>query len=189
MAERSEKQKMLAGALYNANGPELTGERRAAQRLLARYNVTECRMMPRVGWRCCANCSARWATTRTSSRAFIAITATTSGSGGIAVSSIATACFSIARRSRSATTCRWRRPVQLYAAYHPLDRAYRVAGLESAKPIRIGHGVWIGGGAIVLPGVTIGDGAVIGAGSVVTHDVSADSLAVGNPARIVRSLV
>ena len=78
--------------------------------------------------------------------------------------------------------------MQLYTAYHPLDRPPRVAGWEAAKPIRIGSGVWIGGGAIVLPGVTIGDGCVVGAGSVVTRDLPPLSLAAGNPARIVRSL-
>jgi len=78
--------------------------------------------------------------------------------------------------------------VQLYTAFHPLDRQTRAAGLEYAKPIRIGDGVWIGGGAIVLAGVTIGDGCVIGAGSVVTRDLPPDTLAVGNPARTVRSL-
>jgi acetyltransferase-like isoleucine patch superfamily enzyme len=78
--------------------------------------------------------------------------------------------------------------VRLYAATHPLDRATRVAGLEYARPIRIGSGVWIGGGAIVLPGVTIGNGCVVGAGSVVTHDLPPLSLAVGNPAQVVRTL-
>ena len=78
--------------------------------------------------------------------------------------------------------------VQLYAATHPLDRRLRNSGLELAHPIRIGDGVWIGGGAIILPGVTIGDGCVIGAGSVVTRDVSPNTLALGNPARIVRNL-
>ena len=78
--------------------------------------------------------------------------------------------------------------VQLYAATHPPDRATRAAGLEYAKPIRIGNGVWIGGGAIVLPGITIGDGCVVGAGSVVTHDLPPGSVAAGNPARIIRSL-
>ena len=78
--------------------------------------------------------------------------------------------------------------VQLYTGTHPFDRQLRVAGWETSGPIRIGDGVWFGGGAIVLPGVTIGDGAVTGAGSVVTRHVPPDTLAVGNPARIVRSL-
>src|SRR5262249_25001263 len=78
--------------------------------------------------------------------------------------------------------------VQLYTAYHPLDRDTRSAGLEYAKQIRIGSGVWIGGGATLLPGVTIGEGTVIGAGSVVTRDVPPNTLALGNPARVVRSL-
>jgi maltose O-acetyltransferase len=73
--------------------------------------------------------------------------------------------------------------VQLYTATHPLDPAVRRLGLESGRPIRIGNNVWIGGGAIVLPGVTIGDDAVIGAGSVVTRDVPAGVVVVGNPAR------
>ena len=56
-------------------------------------------------------------------------------------------------------------------------------GLELGRPVRIGCNVWIGGGAIVLPGITIGDDAVIGAGSVVTKDVVAGATVVGNPAR------
>jgi maltose O-acetyltransferase len=73
--------------------------------------------------------------------------------------------------------------VQLYTATHPLDPDVRRSGLEAARPIRIGDNVWIGGGAIVLPGVTIGDDVVIGAGSVVTRNVPAGAMAVGNPAR------
>lgn len=76
--------------------------------------------------------------------------------------------------------------VQLYTAEHPLDPDARRAGWETARPIHIGDNVWIGGGAIVLPGVTIGDDAIIGAGSVVTRDVAAGSVVVGNPARSVR---
>ena len=73
--------------------------------------------------------------------------------------------------------------VHLYTATHPLDPAERRSGIEGARPIRIGSNVWIGGGAIVLPGVTIGDDAVIGAGSVVTRDVAKGATVVGNPAR------
>lgn len=78
--------------------------------------------------------------------------------------------------------------VQLYTATHPLDPATRAQGLELAKPIVIDDDVWIGGGAIVLPGVRIGRGAVIGAGSVVAKDVPPMVLAVGNPCRVVKRL-
>jgi maltose O-acetyltransferase len=73
--------------------------------------------------------------------------------------------------------------VQIYAADHPRDVETRPAGLEFGRPVRIGSDVWIGGGAILLPGVTIGDGAVIGAGSVVTRDVAPGVMVAGNPAR------
>ena len=73
--------------------------------------------------------------------------------------------------------------VQLLAVSHPLDAAQRALGLEYGEPISIGDDVWIGGGAIILGGLTIGDRAVVGAGSVVTHDVPADAVVAGNPAR------
>ncbi|HET7234185.1 MAG TPA: sugar O-acetyltransferase [Longimicrobium sp.] len=78
--------------------------------------------------------------------------------------------------------------VQLYTATHPVDAAVRRAGPEYALPIAIGHGAWIGGGSIVLPGVTIGENAVIGAGSVVTRSIPAGVIAVGNPCRVVRAV-
>jgi maltose O-acetyltransferase len=76
--------------------------------------------------------------------------------------------------------------VHLYAATHPLDAETRRRGLECALPISIGEDVWIGGGAIVLPGLAIGDRAVVGAGAVVTRDVPADAVVAGNPARPLR---
>lgn len=78
--------------------------------------------------------------------------------------------------------------VQLLTPTHPLEPEPRRDKLEAARPITIGDNVWIGGGALVLPGVTIGDDSVIGAGAVVTKDVPANVVAVGNPARPVRSL-
>lgn len=77
--------------------------------------------------------------------------------------------------------------VQIYAADHPRDPDRRRAGIEWGRPVTIGCNVWIGGGAIILPGVTIGDDAIVGAGSVVTRDVAAGATAVGNPARPQRS--
>lgn len=78
--------------------------------------------------------------------------------------------------------------VQLLTPTHPVEPRPRRDRLEAAKPITIGDNVWLGGGAIVLPGVTIGDNSVIGAGAVVTRDVPANSIAVGNPARVVREI-
>lgn len=78
--------------------------------------------------------------------------------------------------------------VQIYTAYHPTDPTVRLSGRELAAPIRIGNNVWIGGGAIICPGVTIGDNTTIGAGSVVTKDIPANVVAVGNPCRVLRHL-
>lgn len=78
--------------------------------------------------------------------------------------------------------------VQLLTAYHPTEPGPRRAKLEAASPIAIGDNVWLGGGAIVLPGVSVGDDSVIGAGAVVTKDIPAGVVAVGNPARVAREL-
>lgn len=89
--------------------------------------------------------------------------------------------------------------VQLYTATHPVELSERLTpdwnpGTDQyfcrtyALPITIGNGCWLGGGVIVLPGVTIGDGSVIGAGSVVTKDIPENSLAVGNPCRVIREI-
>lgn len=75
--------------------------------------------------------------------------------------------------------------VQILTADHPRDAATRADGLEFGRPISVGKDVWIGGGAILLPGVCVGDGAVIGAGAVVTRDVPAGATVVGNPARVI----
>lgn len=77
--------------------------------------------------------------------------------------------------------------VQLYTATHPLNAELR-RRQEFAKPITIGDDVWVGGGAIVCPGVTIGSRTVIGAGSVVTRDIPPDVVAVGNPCRVMRKI-
>lgn len=78
--------------------------------------------------------------------------------------------------------------VQLLTPTHPLDPEVRRSGLEAAEPITIEDNVWLGGGVIVLPGVTIGRDTVVGAGAVVAKDLPPGVLAVGNPARVIRAL-
>lgn len=78
--------------------------------------------------------------------------------------------------------------VQLLTPTHPVEPQPRRDKLEGAQPITICDNVWLGGGVIVCPGVTIGENSVIGAGSVVTRDIPANVVAVGNPARVVRSI-
>ncbi len=76
---------------------------------------------------------------------------------------------------------------QIYTATHPLNAAQR-RKVEYGKPVTIGSDVWVGGGALIMPGVTIGSRAVIGAGSVVTRDLPADVFAAGNPCRVIRAI-
>ncbi|MFN8378253.1 MAG: sugar O-acetyltransferase [Anaerolineae bacterium] len=78
--------------------------------------------------------------------------------------------------------------VQIYTATHPLEAVERAKGKEFAKPITIGEEVWVGGSAVILPGVTIGSRSVIGAGAVVTKDVPEGVFAAGNPCKVVRKL-
>jgi maltose O-acetyltransferase len=78
--------------------------------------------------------------------------------------------------------------VVISTATHPIDAQMRISGVEMAKPIGIGHNVWIGASVTILPGVDIGDNVTIGAGSVVTRNIPANSVAVGNPCRVLRTL-
>ncbi|WP_214832789.1 MULTISPECIES: maltose acetyltransferase domain-containing protein [unclassified Exiguobacterium] len=76
--------------------------------------------------------------------------------------------------------------VHVYTATHPLDPIERISGLEYGKPVTVGHRVWIGGGAILNPGVTVGDDAVIASGAIVTKDVPARAVVGGNPAKVLK---
>lgn len=78
--------------------------------------------------------------------------------------------------------------VSIYTACHSTDPIERNSRREWARPVSIGNNVWIGGSVVILPGVTIGDNVTIGAGSVVVHDIPSNSIAVGNPCRVVKSI-
>ena len=183
MSRPSEKAKMLAGELYDAADPELVAERERAQQLLERYNG----LLPKTGSR-----TAQLQRLLGSIGAHSVIMPIFSCDYGYNIS-IGHHCFvnyqCIFLDCAPITIGNYVQlgpAVQLYTATHPLKAELRRSGLESARPIRIGDDVWIGGGAIVLPGVTIGDGSVIGAGAVVVRDIPAGVVVVGNPARVVR---
>ena len=78
--------------------------------------------------------------------------------------------------------------VHIYTATHPMNAALRASGQELAKPVRIAHRVWLGGRAVVCPGVTIGENTVVGAGSVVTRDLPANVFAAGNPCKVIKPI-
>lgn len=78
--------------------------------------------------------------------------------------------------------------VNLFTAGHPVETQKRIEGLEYAKPITIKDNVWIGGNTVINPGVTIGENTIIGSGSVVTKDIPADVIAVGNPCKVIKQI-
>jgi maltose O-acetyltransferase len=178
----TEKEKMLAGELYDASDPELQAELGAAQRWLARYNVApdataaERRelLLERLGF------VGEGAVIRPPFHCDYGFNISVGAGVFLNYNCVIldVVPVSIGDRTQIGPA------VQILAADHPRSAAGRATGLEIGRPIRIGRDVWIGGGAIILPGVNIGDEALIGAGSVVTRDVPAGAVAFGNPARM-----
>lgn len=182
----TEKQKMLRGELYNAIDTELSDERRQARLLLKQLNDTrddqqELRLqilkdlIPSQGaglwieppFYCDygSNISAGDKVFFNFNCVVLDVMKVTIGSNVLVGPS-----------------------VQIYTATHPMDWKERATGVEFARPITIGSDVWIGGGAIICPGVTIGSRSVVGAGSVVTKDIPSDVFAAGNPCKVIRTL-
>jgi maltose O-acetyltransferase len=183
---RSERDKMLAGELYLASDPELVALRRRARRLTRFFNTTTeeetdlrasliAELFGSVGagseieppFRCDYGFNIH-----AGRRLYINF--------GCVILDVC--------EVRLGDSCFLGPGVHLYAATHPTDPDLRAAGPELGAPITIGRRVWIGGGAIVCPGVTIGDDAVIGAGSVVTRDLPPRVIAAGNPCRVIRPI-
>ncbi|SPP66247.1 sugar O-acetyltransferase [Nitrospira lenta] len=183
---RTQKEKMLAGELYIANDPELEAASRRAYRLMKEYE-------------------ARYAIDRDEANGvlrellgaigpgvhikppiyvdygtYITIGARTFANYGLVALDVAQ--ITIGQDVQIGPN------VQLLTPTHPVEAEPRRQKYEAAQPIVIGDNVWLGGGVIVLPGVTIGENSVIGAGAVVTKDIPPNVVAVGNPARILRTL-
>lgn len=178
---RTEKDKMLAGALYDATDPELQAELMSAARWMTRYNATLAHSdaerlallrerLAEVGegtivrppFHCDYGTNIRLG-------------------AGVFINFNAVILDVTPVRIGDRTLIG--PGVQILTADHPRTAAERATGLEYGRSIAIGSDVWIGGGAILLPGITVGDGAVIGAGGVVTRDVPAGATVAGNPAR------
>lgn len=180
----SEWDKMLAGELYDAQAPELVQARERARALCARIN----QLAPADPQRKSALQALLGAggDTATVTSPFHCDYGTQIELGEGVYLNFNCVVLDVCRVRIGARTLLGP-AVQIYTPLHPLDAVQR-RHAEYGRPVEIGCDVWIGGGAIVLPGVRIGDRAVIGAGSVVTRDVPADVFAAGNPCRVVRSL-
>ncbi len=184
--QRSEKSKMLAGEFYIADDPELNAAQLRAQAILAKFNATA-------------------ADAHEERRALLTDLCGKFGEGAVIKPSLR--CdygFNILIGARTfinydcvlldcnlitiGEEVQLAPNVQIYTATHPVEVQLRRSGQEYALPVTIGDGVWLGGGSIVCPGVTIGANTVVGAGSVVTRDLPANVVAVGNPCRVIRHL-
>lgn len=172
---------MVLGDLYDPGDPELAQDRARAQRFMAEYNRTTVEDGPQRRQLLEAHLGALGA--RGAIRAPIFVDYAFNIFVGDGVFMNFGCVFLDVCPIRIGDGCQIGPGVQFYAADHPRDPGERASGLEMGKPVKLGTNVWIGGHAIVLPGVTVGDNAIIGAGSVVTRDVAPGARVAGNPAR------
>jgi maltose O-acetyltransferase len=178
---KSEKQKMLAGELYNPGDAEIAADQTANKVWLVRYNAALARPVSERHALLCERLGHVGAGAVIRPPFFCDYGYNIRLGEGVFLNFnciiLDVVDVSIGDRTQIGPAA------QIYTADHPRDAETRRGGLEFGRPVRIGRDVWIGGGAIILPGVTIGDGALIGAGSVVTRDVGAGIIVAGNPAR------
>ncbi|RAU81736.1 sugar O-acetyltransferase [Pontibacter arcticus] len=183
---RSEKEKMLAGELYDALDQQLSEERLQARLLLKALNDAPedqpekraailAKLIPEAG-------DGLWIQTP-----FYCDYGTNIKTGEKVFFNFNCVVLDVMQVTIGSRTL-FGPNVQLYTATHPMDYKERASGLEFAKPITIGEDVWVGGSAVICPGVSIGDRSVIGAGSVVTKDIPANVFAAGNPCKVIRNL-
>jgi maltose O-acetyltransferase len=177
----TEKQKMLAGQFYDPNDAELQADRAAAEAWMLRYNAAlACSLAERH--RLLRERLAEVGDGTVVRPAFHCDYGYNIRLGAGVFLNFNCVILDVVEVTIGAGT-QIGPAVQIYTADHPRDASERRAGAEFGRPIHVGCNVWIGGGAIILPGVTVGDDAVIGAGSVVTRDIPAGVTALGNPAR------
>lgn len=183
---RTEKEKMLAGEMYNAADSVLVNDRAETRRKVRIYNQTEERsgetrstllkeLLGSTGENIYMEPNIRFDygyNTYVGENFYANFDCT-----------ILDVC-----EVRFGANCMLAPGVQIYTATHPLNPTERNSGKEYAKPITIGNNVWIGGSAVINPGVTVGDNAVIASGAVVTKDVPANVVVGGNPAKVIKQI-
>ena len=184
--ERSMRERMLAGDPYIADDPEIGEQSAAALDLMAAYNATTVRQAPLRRQLLEELLGSVGESTEIRPPFYVDY------GSHIRIGARCFANFGLVALDVAAITIgddvQMGPNVQLLTPTHPVEPGPRRDKWEAAQPITIGDNVWLGGGTIVLPGVTIGENTVVGAGSVVTRDLPANVVAVGNPARVIRSL-
>ena len=184
MPPRTEKEKMLAGEVYNCLDPALDAERQETKKLLRRYNLTETaadrqallrQLLGHIGENVIIE-----------PPFFCTYGRNTTMGDHVFLNNL---CYIIDNNEVHIGHHAMIGPcVQFYTAAHLLQAEPRNRGLEVAKRIVVEDNVWIGGGAILLPGVTVGRNAVVGAGAIVSRDVPPNTVVAGNPARVIREI-
>jgi maltose O-acetyltransferase len=176
----SEKEKMIAGDLYRPGDPELVAERRRAQDVMRAYNQTIMGDPTRVGL--LSDLLGSGAETASIRPALQVDYGYNIYLGAAVFMNYGCVLLDVCP-IRIGDNTEIGPHTQILSADHPRDAETRDSRLEFGQPITIGRNVWIGGGAIILPGVTIGDNAIVGAGAVVTRNVAPGATVAGNPAR------
>ena len=180
------KDRMLRGELYNGADEEMTADFARAQDLLARYNATA-HAEQAVRDAILAELLGSMGDGVVIRPPFRCEYGTPVSVGAGTFMNYDCVMLDVAAITIGAA-CQVATRVQFLTATHPIDPEPRRLGWESGEPIVVGDNVWLGGGAILCPGVTIGDDTVVGAGAVVTRDLPAGVIAVGTPARILREI-
>ena len=184
MQPKTEREKMLAGEMYNGLDPNLREELQKAKQLLRIYNLSQAgperdsilkRMLGHIGQDSAIEppfyCS-YGKNTYLGDHVYLNFMCTIFDNNRVRIGNH----VSIGP------------VVQIYTVNHSLQAKDRIRGMEAARPVVIEDNVWIGGSSVILPGVTVGRNSVVGAGSVVTKDVPANTVAAGNPARVIKEI-
>jgi len=183
----TEYKKMIAGQLYNGNDPELVRLRRKARALLDRINATVQDVREGERLALCRRLFGKTGKGLWLQPPFFCDYGINIQLGDNVYFNFNCVLLDVAKIMIGSNVLMGPN-VQIYTAGHPLNFKQRQQGLEFGKPVRVGNDVWIGGGAIICPGVNIGEKSVIAAGAVVTKDVPQGCLVGGTPAKIIKKL-